>query len=140
MVKKTFLRRTWMRFSKLGRRRKKKQTWRRPTGRHNKMRDKKRGYPIVVSIGYKKKDRERNLIKNKTPITIYNLKDLKKANQNNVIIIGKIGNKKKIKLVEEIKKKNIEIVNININKFMKKIKKKTRNENQNKQKAEEKTK
>ena len=140
MVKKTFLRRTWMRFSKLGRRRKKKQKWRRPTGRHNKMRDKKRGYPIVVSIGYKQKNQIRDLINKKTPITVYNLNDLKKANQNNVIIIGKIGDKKKAKLVEEIKKKNIEIVNMNINKFMKKIKKKTKNENQNKQEAKEKTK
>ncbi len=129
-----------MRFSKLGRRRKKKQKWRRPTGRHNKMRDKKRGYPIVVSIGYKQKNQIRDLINKKTPITVYNLNDLKKANQNNVIIIGKIGDKKKAKLVEEIKKKNIEIVNMNINKFMKKIKKKTKNENQNKQEAKEKTK
>jgi len=37
---KKFLRRTWSRYSKLGRKRKKKQKWRKPTGRDNKMREK----------------------------------------------------------------------------------------------------
>ena len=40
MVK--FLRRTWSRYSKLGKRRKKKQVWRKPTGRDNKMREKRK--------------------------------------------------------------------------------------------------
>ena len=50
----TFLRRNAKRHSNLGKRRKKKQNWRYPTGRHNKMREKRRGYPITVSVGYQK--------------------------------------------------------------------------------------
>jgi len=48
-----FLRRVWKRHSKLGRGRKKKQVWRKPTGRDNKMRERKKGHPSVVSIGYR---------------------------------------------------------------------------------------
>ena len=66
-----FLRRTSNRYSKLGRKRKKKQVWRKPKGRDNKMREKRRGYPAVVSIGYKKG-------KHKTQIIINNVKDLEK--------------------------------------------------------------
>ena len=59
---KKFLRRTWNRYSKLGKRRKKKQVWRRPTGRDNKMREKRRGYPAVVSLGYRKEKNTRGKI------------------------------------------------------------------------------
>jgi len=50
MAKKRFLRRLTNRYLKLGKKRKKKQKWRKPKGRHNKMREKERGYPAVVSI------------------------------------------------------------------------------------------
>lgn len=55
MAKKKFKRRTWSRYSKLGRKRKKKQVWRKPTGRDNKMREKRKSYPKVVSTGYEKR-------------------------------------------------------------------------------------
>ena len=63
MAKKRFLRRLTNRYLKLGKKRKKKQKWRKPKGRHNKMREKERGYPAVVSIGYRKNRNERGLIK-----------------------------------------------------------------------------
>ena len=56
--KPKFLRRTWSRYSKLGKQRKKKQIWKAPKGRDNKMREKRKGYPAVVSIGYKKPQKE----------------------------------------------------------------------------------
>ena len=49
-----FLRKDSHKYSKLGKRRKNKQTWRKPKGRDNKMREKIRGHPANVSIGYKK--------------------------------------------------------------------------------------
>ena len=67
-----FLRRNYNRHSKIGKRRNKKLKWRKPTGRDNKMRDKRRGYPAVVSIGYKQKEKKNILI-------INNPKDLEKA-------------------------------------------------------------
>jgi len=70
MMKK-FLRRTWNRYTKLGRKRKKKQKWRRPTGRDNKMREKRRGYPKIVSVGYKNSGKEKPGCKYRSHIFLY---------------------------------------------------------------------
>ena len=74
-----FLRRVGSRFSKLGKGRKKKQKWRRPTGRDNKMREKRRGYPAVVKIGYKQDVKLRGVIDKKNPVMIMNVNDLAPA-------------------------------------------------------------
>ncbi len=119
-MKKKFLRRVWSRYSKLGKRRKKKQVWRKPKGRDNKMREKRKGYPVVVSIGYKRDTKLRKKIKEKQPIIIMNTKDLEKINNNQIAIIGKIGKKKKIEIAEKAKEKKIQVHNLNIDKFLKK--------------------
>jgi len=113
MVK--FLRRTWSRYAKLGKGRKKKQVWRRPTGRHNKMREKRKGSAAVVSIGYRsnRKLRERKIIK------INNVKDLEKMKKNEVAIISGIGKRKKIEIAKKAKEMKIEIYNMNPEKFLK---------------------
>jgi len=108
-----FLRRSWDRFSKLGKKRKKKQVWRKPKGRDNKMRDLRRGYPKVVRIGYKKKD------KKKTPI-IFNLSELNLIGKGSKVILGKIGKKKKIILMKRAKELGIEIEKIDIKKYLEK--------------------
>ena len=112
---KKFLRRTWSRYLKLGRKRKNKQKWRRPTGRDNKMREKRKGYPKIVSIGYK------NPI-NKKPILIKNVSELKKV-KNEKVIIGKVGKRKKIEIAKKAKEMKISIQNLNIEKFLKKFEK-----------------
>ncbi len=110
-----FLRRTWKRYAKLGKGRKKKQMWKKPTGRDNKMREKRRGYPAVVSIGYKKnKELKKNII------VIRNLKDLEEVKKNGIIIIGNIGKKKKIEILQKAKEKKVLIHSINTEKFLKK--------------------
>ena len=111
-----FLRRTSSRHSKLGRKRKAKQVWRKPKGRHNKMREKRRGYPAVVKIGYGKSNR-------KSLTTIYNIKELEKA--KGIIVVGKIGKKKKIEIAKKAKEKGIKIYNLNIEKFLEENKPKT---------------
>jgi len=115
MVK--FLRRTSNRYSKLGKGRKKKQKWRKPRGRDNKMREKRKGKPAVVSIGYKKK--LRGIIKNKKPIMVRNIKDFEKVKKNEIVVIGNIGKKKKIELAKKAKDMKIQIHNLNIEKFLK---------------------
>lgn len=109
-----FLRRTWSRYSKLGKKRKKKQKWKKPTGRDNKMREKRRGYPAVVSIGYKKK---KKLIKR---IIVRNIKELDAVKKNEIVIIGKVGKKKKIEILKKAKGEKIKFQNINAEKFLKK--------------------
>lgn len=118
MVKK-FLRRGWNRFSKLGKGRKKKQVWRNPNGRDNKMREKRRGYPAVISVGYKKNKTLRGTLEEKNPVTILNIKDLEKLGKNDIAIIGKIGMKKKLEIAKFAKEKKIEIYNMNAGKFLK---------------------
>ncbi len=120
---KKFLRRTWNRYSKLGKRRKKKQVWRSPKGRDNKMREKRRGYPKVVSIGYRTSKKTRGKIREKIPFTINNLKDFEKIKKENIIIIGNVGKKKKIEIAKKAKKEGIEVQNLNLKKFLEKEKK-----------------
>jgi len=117
---KKFLRRTWSRYSKLGKGRKKKQVWRKPKGRDNKMREKRKGYPAVVSIGYKKDTKSQGKIKERQPIIVKNLKELENAQKNQIAIIGKIGKKKKIEIAKIAKEKKIQIYNLNVEKFLKK--------------------
>ena len=125
---KNFIRRTWNRYSKLGKRRKNKQVWRRPTGRDNKMREKRRGYPAVVSVGYCADKQEKGKIEEKTPIMVNNINDLDKIGKDNIAIIGSVGKKKKIEIAKKAKEKAILVHNLNIKKFIKKIKRKRKNE------------
>lgn len=123
MVKK-FIRRTWNRYSKLGKKRKKKQVWRRPTGRDNKMREKRKGYPAIVGIGHKKNKKLKGKIKEKIPVLVKNINDLKKIKKEQVAIIANIGKKKKIEIAKKAKEMKINLHNLNIKKFLEKNKKK----------------
>src|SRR3989344_910443 len=155
--KPRFLRRKWRAYSKLGKGRKKKQVWRRPTGRDNKMREKRKGRPATVSIGYGK---GKYKIKS---VVINTVGELEKMNKNQKIILGKIGKKKKLEIsiffsfaifaissffffpiilgkigkkkklemAKMAKEKNIEISNLNIKKFLRKNEK-VKGEKQNK--------
>jgi len=116
--KKTFIRRETTRHPKLKNRRKNIR-WRKPRGRDNKMRLRERGYPKVVSVGYKKPEKE----KQKEIIKVNNIKDLMGVKQGQEIKLGKIGKKKKLKIATKAKEKKIKILNLNINKFLKEIEK-----------------
>ena len=118
-----FLRRTSKRYSKLGRSKKKKQVWRRPRGRDNKMREKRKGYPTVVSIGYRKKNSQRKNI-----LTIRNTHDLEKIGKDKIVVLGKIGRKNKIKIARKLSEMKIPIKNLNLRKFLKNIDKEKKNE------------
>ena len=123
---KKFLRRIWSRYSKLGKRRKKKQVWRRPTGRDNKMREKRKGYPSIVEKGYRKEKKIRGLIENKNLKLIYRVSDLEKIGKNEIPILGKVGKKRKIEIIKIAKEKKIEFFNINSKKFIKRIEREKR--------------
>lgn len=123
-----FLRRNWSKASRLGKGRKTKQVWRSSKGRHNKMRNKRKGYPAIVEVGFRTEKKGRGLVENKKPILIKNLFELNKVKKGQLIILGKIGKKKKIEIVNIAKEKGILIKNLNVNKMLKKLnKKKTEN-------------
>lgn len=124
MKNKKFIRRNWTKASRLGKGRKKKQVWRAAKGRHSKTREKRKGYPIKVMIGFRESKEERNLIKSKKPVLVKNLKELEKIGKGEIAIIARIGNKKRIELAKKAKEKGIPVHNINVNKMLKKIEKK----------------
>lgn len=117
---KKFLRRTWSRYSKLGRKRKSKQKWRKPTGRDNKMREKIKGHPKIVSVGYKKTGK----MNKKNQILVRNIQELEKVKKNQTVILGNVGKKKKIEIAKKAKKMKIPLQNLNTKKFLKKLEKK----------------
>ena len=118
---KKFLRRWWNKKSRLGKGRKNKQKWRRPKGRHNKMRENRKGYAKVVNIGYRKKAEERI---NLTKIAhIKNIKELLKLKKGDRAIIGKIGRRNKIDIAKKAAELNIKIINLNVQKFLKRAEK-----------------
>ena len=114
-----FLRRTWSRYSKLGKGRKKKQVWRKPTGRHNKMREQTKGSAAIVSIGYRSDKKSRNKLINKKPVRINNLKELERIKENEIAVIGSIGKRRKIELAKKAKELKIDVYNLNPEKFLK---------------------
>ncbi len=117
--KPKFLRRKNQAYSKLGKRRKNKQVWRRPTGRDNKMREKRKGVPLTVSIGYRTDKIARGMLSEKVPVYILNVSQLKKIRENEIPILANVGKKNKIEIAKEAEKMKIKIYNLNSKKFLK---------------------
>lgn len=122
MAKQTkFYRRTYNRYGKLGMRRKKKRVWRNPTGRHNKLRENRRGYTQRVSIGYKNPENTKHMIEGKKLVMANNVADLMKMGKDDMVIIANIGKKKKIEIAKKARELKLSIYNLNIDKFLKKL-------------------
>ena len=111
-MRRKFLRRNWRDYSRLGRKRKKLQKWRAPKGRHNKMRERRAGYPRVVSIGYGNKSNERGKVNGLIPKRISNIKELLSIKKGEVAVMAAVGKKKKVELVQKAKEKGIIILNL----------------------------
>ena len=109
-----FLRRDISLHIRIGKKRKSKQVWRRPKGRDNKMRESRKGRPPLVSIGYKRKKEKKNVI------MVYNLQDLENAKKHDVMILGKVGKKKRIEILKKASEMKLSFQNVNIWKFLKK--------------------
>jgi large subunit ribosomal protein L32e len=107
-----FIRRDSKRFSKIGKNRKKLQKWRRPSGRDNKIRENRRGYPTKVKVGFKSSKKEIGKIEGLIPYRVLNLKDLENAGKENIVIIGKVGARKKIDLIKKANEMKFKIMNV----------------------------
>ena len=122
-------------YSKLGLRRKKKVTYRKPRGRDNKIRLNMKGKLRKVKVGFKSNKEERGLIKKngqkKIPFMIYNIEDLKKIKEKNIGIVANIGDKKKKEISEYAISHKVNLLNLNPKKFLANLdkkKKKTKEE------------
>ena len=106
-------------YIKLGSRQKSMRKYKRASGRHNKTRQKWRSRPPMVEIGYKNQCSTSGLVNDKQPVLVYNLNDLSKVGKDNIVIIGKIGNKLKIEIAKQALAKKMDVYNLNIVKFLK---------------------
>ncbi len=88
-----------------------KQRWRKPRGRHNKLREKKKSRQRKVEIGYRTEKSGRGMINGKYPLFIRNLRDAEKITSGSlVIIMAKIGKRKRAEIVKKIEEKGGEIL------------------------------
>jgi large subunit ribosomal protein L32e len=114
MTRQRFLRSDWMRLSRLGKNRRKKQKWRRARGRHNKLRNKRFGYPVMPTVGYASPKSESGLIQGLKPVLVHNLAELSTLDKKkNIAILARVGAKKKLELMKKANESGIKIYNIN---------------------------
>lgn len=111
-MSKKFVRRDTKRYSKLGKNRKKIQRWRSVTGRDNKIRLNKAGYPTKVKVGFKSSKKESGKISGLTPILVRNTKDLETLDKKSAVIIAKVGAKKKLDIIKKAIEMKLKILNL----------------------------
>jgi len=138
--KPKFLRIGYTQYSKLGLRRKNKQKYRKGKGGENKMRLKMKGHLRNVSIGFRTDKKTRGLVKGLTSVMIYNIEDIKKLTKDEIGIVAKVGNKRKIEIAEYSIKNNIRLANLNSKKFIEKVEEERKKIKEEKMKKEEKKK
>ena len=115
-MKPRFLRSDTVRLLRLGKKRRKLQKWRRPRGRHSKIRRKRVGYPVQPGIGYGSKLSIRGLIKGKEPVLVETLKQLNSLSKNNLVILSRrLGAKKRIEIVKHAHSKGLSIQGVKEN-------------------------
>ncbi|MEK6908527.1 MAG: eL32 family ribosomal protein [Nanoarchaeota archaeon] len=110
---KRVVRRSTLKFSRMGLGRRKLQRWRAAVGRHSKIRKNRFGYTKSPRIGFKSPRNESGKINGKIPIRITNMADFSKTSKENIIIIARtIGARKKIEMIKKANEMNLEILNV----------------------------
>lgn len=107
-----FLRSDSARHSRLGKNRPKLLKWRRPRGRHSKIRRHRVGYPVSPTMGYKSPKSLSGTIQGKVPVLVHTLRELEMVKADQIIILARVGAKKKVDLVKRAQEKNIPIQNL----------------------------
>ncbi len=137
--KPKFYRKDSFKLSRLGKGRKKKLKWRMPTGKHSKVREKEKSYPIQPSIGFRSPKKIRGFVQGLKIKFVSNLKELEIINKNEEIaIIRNVGLRKKKEILQKAKDKGIMVYATDIEKGILMINKKI--ETQQKKKEERKNK
>ena len=88
--------------------------WRRPKGKGNKVRRQRRGKSLMLQVGFKSPKEVRGLNKEGLrEILVSNVSDLAQITKGCVAVISSgVGRRKKIEILNEVKKKNIKIAYI----------------------------
>ncbi|HYD03499.1 MAG TPA: 50S ribosomal protein L32e [Alphaproteobacteria bacterium] len=92
--------------------------WKRPRGIQSKMRHRFKGYPIMVSSGWRSPVEVRGLTnKGFETVIVSNVKELEAVGHKAIIIAGTVGNKKRLEIIHAAEKLKIHVVNIKTDKF-----------------------
>ena len=109
-MSKKFKRAETVRFMRLGKNRPKLQKWRRPKGRHNKMRKKRVGYPSSPTIGHGTPRSISGLLQGKIPVVVHNMKELEQVSAENIVILSRrIGAKQRIEIMKNIQDRKLHV-------------------------------
>ncbi|MEK6928884.1 MAG: eL32 family ribosomal protein [Nanoarchaeota archaeon] len=111
-MKLKFIRADTFRHSRLGKNRPKLLKWRRPRGKHNKLRLKRTGHPVQPGIGFGTNKKEYGKISGLSPVLVHNLHELEKADKSSIIIIANVGAKKKMEIIKKVQEKGLKIYNL----------------------------
>jgi len=98
--------------------------WRKPKGHQSKMRHRFKGYPIMVSQGWRSPVEVRGLHgKGFEPILVSNLTQIDKIDKKDqaIIVAATVGDKKRLAIIEKAESLNITILNIKTDKFKERI-------------------
>lgn len=136
-AKPVFVRKDSFKISRLGKKRKNKLKWRRPRGRHSKVREKKKGNMVQPSVGYRSPKQIRGLLNGLKIVYISNIKELLSLKNEEIGVIRNIGGRKKLELMKKAKELKINLYKIDADKEINKIEEKR---NELKKKKEEKLK
>lgn len=112
MKKLRFLRSDTVRHARLGKNKRRLQKWRKPRGRHNKIRRKRFGYPVQPGIGFKRDSRLSGLIKGKRPTHVTTVKDLVSLQKGDLIVLNRrIGARKRMDLLKQAQAMHLLVLN-----------------------------
>ncbi len=109
--KPKFLRTDWHKKIRLGRGVKKNQKWHGAKGRQNKFRLCRKGRGQRPKVGWGATNDTKGFINGIETIRVENLKELGNIEKGNGVIIGKVGAKKRITILEKAKEMGIIILN-----------------------------
>ena len=76
------------------------------------MRERRHGYPKVVSLGYKSTKTESGKLKGLYPYLVYNTDDLDTIKKDSIIIVAKVGTKKKLEIIKKALEMKLKIANV----------------------------
>ena len=97
--------------------------WRKPRGHQSKMRHGFKGYPIMVSSGWRSPVEVRGLDpKGYETVIVSNVSEVEKIQKHQGIIISaKVGDKKRLAIIQKAEELKIPVLNIKTDKFKDKI-------------------
>ena len=110
---KKFIRTDYWRMSRLGKGRRKLQVWRRARGKHSKLRRRRKGYPAIPLIGYKKSRKDSGKVLGMIPVMVNNMVDLEKIKSGQgAVISSRLGAKKRIEIIKKAESMKVRILNL----------------------------